>query len=105
MPSGPKTAPGRGRTLSPPPPRPPPPAGGGGGLNISYSASILQSQTIVSADSTIQVMRNVARLKTVFLAFSTTDGDSDKINTTQFYHPALTDNQSPEEFFMQVGGV
>ena len=77
----------------------------GQALNISYSATILQSQALTGPNFTIQVMRNLARLSTVFLLFSKDDENKAKINTTQMFHPALVDGDSAVEFFMQVGGV
>ena len=78
----------------------------GQALNISYSATILQSQSLTGPNFTIQVMRNLARLSTVFLLFAKgTNEDKAKINTTQMFHPALVDGDSGVEFFMQVGGV
>lgn len=48
----------------------------GQALNIPYHSTILQSQSLTGPNFTIQVMRNLARLKTVFLAFSRQDEEN-----------------------------
>ena len=50
-------------------------------------------------------MRNLARLSTVFLLFSSADEAEAETATTQMYHPALVDSDSPIQYFMQVGGA
>ena len=81
---------------------------GGGALNIVYESSLMQTQSVLNADFTIQVLRNLARVKCCFVTFSTALGDhTNKPLTNEFYLPPsslIDDADTGLEYFMTLGG-
>ena len=80
----------------------------GGALNIVYESSLMQTQAVLNQDFTIQVLRNLARVKCCSISFSTANGDhTNKPLTNEFYLPpsSLVDGADTGlEYFMTLGG-
>ena len=77
----------------------------GQALNISYHSSLMQSQSVLGAAFTVQVIRNLARVKSLFLTMSRNEELHSKPESTQMFHPTPTDNDdSSIEFNFQLGG-
>ena len=81
----------------------------GGALNIVYESSLMQTQTVLNKDFTVQLLRNLARVKCCFISFSTADGNhTNKPLTNEFYLPPTSLNDEGTdtglEYFMTLGG-
>ena len=80
----------------------------GQALNLSYHSSLMQSQSVVGASFSVQLIRNLARVKSLFVTLSRNGTELEDIQakpeSTQFYHPPLVDNESNVEFNFQIGG-
>ena len=80
----------------------------GGALNIVYESSLMHTQTVLNQEFTIQVLRNVARVKCCFISFSTALGNhKNKPLTNEFYLPqsSLVDGADTGiEYSMTLGG-
>ena len=79
----------------------------GRALNIVYSSCLMHTQAVLSKDFTCQVLRNLARVKSIFIAFTTAAGNhSNEPQSNEFFHPpqALENGDSNIEYFMTLGG-
>ena len=69
----------------------------------------MQTQTVLNKDFTVQLLRNLARVKCCFISFSTADGNhTNKPLTNEFYLPPTSLNHEGTdtrlEYFMTLGG-
>ena len=67
----------------------------------------MQSQTVLSASFTVQVMRNLARVKSILVTLSRDDEEKTKAASTQLFHPPVPAANFPDsgiEAFVQIGG-
>ena len=67
----------------------------------------MQSQTVLGAAFTVQIMRNLARVKSILVTLSRNDEAQTKVDSTQLWHPYVpADNfpDSPIEAYVQIGG-
>ena len=68
----------------------------------------MQSQSVVGAAFTVQMIRNLARVKSLFVTLSRNGTELEDIQSkpesTQFYHPPLVHDESSIEFNFQIGG-
>ena len=79
----------------------------GESLNVGYHASLMQSQTVLSAAFQVQIMRNLARVKSILVTLSQDDEDKTKVASTQLFHPPVPATNYPDsgiEVFVQIGG-
>ena len=76
----------------------------GQSLNVSYHSSLCQSQAVLGNSFSLQIIRNLARVKSLFITFSHEKEADSKPDSTQFWHPNLEDQDSPIEFNSSIGG-
>ena len=79
----------------------------GESLNVAYHSSLMQSNTVLGASFSIQILRNLARAKSIFVTLSRADEGKTKVATTQLWHPQVDPNEYPDsgiQAIIQIGG-
>ena len=78
-------------------------------MNFVYESALMTTNVVLNHSFTTQVLRNLARVKALFITFSTDVGDDkNKPGSNEMYLPqvSLTDdgNDTEIEFFVTLGG-
>ena len=76
----------------------------GQSLNISFHSSLCQSQAVLSSEFSLQIIRNLSRVKSFFITFSHDKEVDSKPDSTQFWHPDTENQDSTIEYNSSIGG-